>query len=149
MIYVIFSIILIALDQLTKFIAAKYFITNPIEIFSWFKLIYLENSGAAFGMLQGRQTFFIILTVAIVLMLLVYVYNHWSEINTIERWGFALFFAGAIGNFIDRVLNGYVVDFISVRLFGFYDFPVFNLADCYISIAAVVFIISIIMGSKK
>lgn len=149
MIYIILSIILIAFDQFTKFLAAKYFITNPIVIFDWFKFIYLENRGAAFGMLAGRQTFFIILTVAILILLSVYTYNHRSELRLIEKLGMSLFFAGAIGNFIDRVINGYVVDFISVRLFNVYDFPVFNLADCYISIAAFVFIIAIILGEKK
>lgn len=148
MIYIVLSILLIVFDQFTKYLASSYFIKNPIVIFDWFKFIYLENRGAAFGMLAGRQTFFIILTVAVLLLMSVYVYNHRSELRIIEKLGIALFFAGTIGNFIDRVANGYVVDFISVRLFNFYDFPVFNLADCYISIAAVVFIIAVI-GEKK
>lgn len=149
MIYILFSILLIAFDQITKFISAKYFIKNPVEIFDWFKLIYLENRGAAFGMLAGKQNFFIILTVAVIVVMGVYVYNHRSEFKMVEKLGLALFFSGAIGNFIDRVLNGYVVDFISVRIFNVYDFPVFNLADCYISIAAVLFIIVIIFGDNK
>ncbi len=149
MIYILFSILLIAFDQITKYISAKYLMDNTVEIFSWFKFMYLENRGAAFGMLSGKQTFFIILTVAVIIFLSVYVYNNRNQFNKIEKCAFVLFISGAIGNFIDRVLNGYVIDFISVRLFNVYDFPVFNLADCYISVAAFIFILTIIFGGKK
>lgn len=149
MIYVFITLILIAADQYTKHLAANNLIDNSINIFNWFKLTYVENSGAAFGMLAGKQTFFIVLTAAVLVVFSAYVINHRLEFNTLEKIALTLFFSGAVGNFIDRLMNAYVIDFISVRLFNVYDFPVFNLADTYISISAVLFIIIVILGDKK
>ena len=149
MIYVFITLILIAADQYAKYLAANNLIENSINIFNWLKLTYVENSGAAFGMLAGKQTFFIVLTAAVLVVFSAYVINHRLEFSTLEKIALTLFFSGAVGNFIDRLMNAYVIDFISVRLFNVYDFPVFNLADCYISISAVLFIIIVILGDKK
>ncbi|MFR1323784.1 MAG: signal peptidase II [Ezakiella massiliensis] len=149
MIYVFITLILIAADQYTKHLAANNLVDNSINIFNWFKLTYVENSGAAFGMLAGKQTFFIVLTAGVLVVFSAYVINHRLEFNTLEKIALTLFFSGAVGNFIDRLMNAYVIDFISVRLFNVYDFPVFNLADTYISISAVLFIIIVILGDKK
>ncbi len=149
MIYVFITLILIAADQYTKYLAANNLVDNSINIFNWFKLTYVENSGAAFGMLAGKQTFFIVLTAGVLVVFSAYVINHRLEFNTLEKIALTLFFSGAVGNFIDRLMNAYVIDFISVRLFNVYDFPVFNLADTYISISAVLFIIIVILGDKK
>lgn len=149
MIYVFITLILIAADQYTKYLAANNLVDNSINIFNWFKLTYVENSGAAFGMLAGKQTFFIVLTAGVLVVFSAYVINHRLEFNTLEKIALTLFFSGAVGNFIDRLMNAYVIDFISVRLFNVYDFPVFNMADTYISISAVLFIIIVILGDKK
>lgn len=149
MIYVFITLILIAADQYTKHLAANNLVDNSINIFNWFKLTYVENSGAAFGMLAGKQTFFIVLTAGVLVVFSAYVINHRLEFNTLDKIALTLFFSGAVGNFIDRLMNAYVIDFISVRLFNVYDFPVFNLADTYISISAVLFIIIVILGDKK
>ena len=149
MIYVFITLILIAADQYTKHLAANNLVDNSINIFNWFKLTYVENSGAAFGMLAGKQTFFIVLTAGVLVVFSAYVINHRLEFNTLEKIALTLFFSGAVGNFIDRLMNAYVIDFISVKLFNVYDFPVFNLADTYISISAVLFIIIVILGDKK
>ncbi len=149
MIYVFITLILIAADQYTKHLAANNLVDNSINIFNWFKLTYVENSGAAFGMLAGKQTFFIVLTAGVLVVFSAYVINHRLEFNTLEKIALTLFFSGAVGNFIDRLMNAYVIDFISVRLFNVYDFPVFNLADTYISISALLFIIIVILGDKK
>ena len=149
MIYVFITLILIAADQYTKYLAANNLVDNSINIFNWFKLTYVENSGAAFGMLAGKQTFFIVLTAGVLVVFSAYVINHRLEFNTLEKIALTLFFSGVVGNFIDRLMNAYVIDFISVRLFNVYDFPVFNLADTYISISAVLFIIIVILGDKK
>jgi len=149
LIYVFITLILIAADQYTKHLAANNLVDNSINIFNWFKLTYVENSGAAFGMLAGKQTFFIVLTAGVLVVFSAYVINHRLEFNTLEKIALTLFFSGAVGNFIDRLMNAYVIDFISVRLFNVYDFPVFNLADTYISISAVLFIIIVILGDKK
>ena len=132
MIYVFITLILIAADQYTKYLAANNLMENSIDIFNWLKLTYVENSGAAFGMLAGKQTFFIILTAAVLVVFSAYVINHRFEFNTLEKIALTLFLSGAVGNFIDRLMNAYVIDFISVRLFNVYDFPVFNLSLIHI-----------------
>lgn len=129
--------LLILLDQITKASATAHLKGNPPFVI-WdgvFELRYLENRGAAFGMLQNRQLFFIVLTV-IVLILIGYVYlkripntRHFFFMNVIA----VLFFAGAVGNFIDRITQKYVVDFF---YFVLIDFPIFNVADIYVTIAA-------------
>lgn len=136
------SAILIALDQVTKFLAVKYLKNQP-AVALWknvFELQYLENRGAAFGILQGKKAFFVIATV-LVLILLVYIYlkkipeePKFRYLNIIA----IVYFSGAIGNFIDRIAQNYVVDFFYFKLI---DFPIFNVADIYVVVATVLLII--------
>lgn len=134
--------ILILFDQLSKYAAVLHLkgADALVLIDGVFELRYLENHGAAFGILQNQQTFFILST-SIVLILLAYIYLKripnerrflWLNITMI------LFFAGAIGNFIDRLTQNYVVDFFYFRLI---DFPIFNVADIYVTVAAFLMII--------
>ena len=149
MIYVFITLILIAADQYTKHLAANNLVDNSINIFNWFKLTYVENSGAAFGMLAGKQTFFIVLTAGVLVVFSAYVINHRLEFNTLEKIALTLFFSGAVGNFIDRLMNAYVIDFISVKLFNVYDFPVFNFADIYVTFAVIVYLISVLKYERS
>lgn len=131
------SALLIFIDWLTKRLAVLH-LKNQDSIPVWkdvFELHYLENHGAAFGLLQNRQTFFIVIT-TILLVLIIYFYlrqipdePRYRPLNLVA----VLFFAGAVGNFIDRVKAGYVVDFF---YFVLIDFPIFNMADIYVVIAA-------------
>lgn len=133
---------LIFLDQITKNMAVSHLKDKPAFVI-WdgiFELHYLENRGAAFGLFQERQIFFIILTI-LVLIAISYIYlkripneKHFFFLNFIA----VLFFAGAIGNFIDRVAQNYVVDFF---YFVLIDFPIFNVADIYVTVAAFLLII--------
>ena len=141
MIY-LFVILFVLLDQVTKFAAYKYLIHNSIKIFDWFKLDYVENRGAAFGFLDGKQTFFIVVTVFVLVFLAFF-------ISTLEVLASILLFSGAIGNLIDRVVQGYVIDFISVRIFNVYDFPVFNFADIYVTFAVIVYLLSAISHERS
>ena len=141
--------LLVFLDQWTKSLAVKYLMGNegiPI-IDGVFRLKYLENRGAAFGMLQNQQVFFAIMTIA-VLAGLGYMYYRLPvtkrymplEYNTI------LLLSGAIGNFIDRVFQNYVVDFLYFELI---DFPIFNVADCYVVIATAIYALLILFYYKE
>ena len=137
----VISILLIFLDQITKYAAVKYLKDQAsiVLIDGVFELTYLENRGAAFGMLQNKQVFFIIATV---LVLGVIAYFYLKRIPNERRfiWLDAvaiLFFAGAIGNFIDRVMQNYVVDFFSFVLINF---PIFNVADIYVVVGMFLFI---------
>lgn len=130
----ILPVIIILLDQITKIMAINYLkISAPyIIIDNFFQLNYVENYGAAFGILQNKKIFFIIITLAVILAITIFLVKNYYQMNTFMRIGLGMLLGGAIGNFIDRVRLGYVVDFISFRLINRYDFPVFNIADVFI-----------------
>ncbi|MDD2493892.1 MAG: signal peptidase II [Tissierellia bacterium] len=123
----------IILDQVTKVWA-----TNTLRdgseikiIDEFFRLSYVENRGAAFGMLQNKIWFFVLVTI-IMLVILAYIFFVNKNLNILSKLSLTLIAGGAIGNFIDRVRLGYVVDFLDVRFGSFYDFPVFNVADSFV-----------------
>ena len=126
----IFSIIL---DQITKKWALSILKNSSsmkiIEDFLRFS--YVENRGAAFGILQNQIIFFVIITIVMIIAL-GYIFFKNKNITKLTKLSLTLIAGGAIGNFIDRITLGYVVDFIDVRFGNFYDFPVFNLADSFV-----------------
>lgn len=129
--------ILIIADQFTKYLAVlKLKDSDAFTIISGvFELRYLENRGAAFGIMQGQKIIFVILTL-VVLVLICYCYTRIPGTGRYDllRIIIILFAAGAVGNFIDRVANSYVVDFF---YFSLIDFPIFNVADIYVVVAAI------------
>jgi len=151
MTYVIYSfvvLVLLAIDQLSK-LAIK---TNIIEgdkitiINGFFNITNVRNEGAAFSILQGKQILFYVITV-IALIFFIYLFVK-AKNNTLERIACTLMFAGALGNFIDRLMNGYVVDFLDFIIFG-WDFPVFNFADICLTIGGFLLIITLIREYKR
>lgn len=147
---VICSIILLAVDQLAKYFAVNHIRTMDIPdipvIKGFFRLTYLENKGAAWGILPDMQLFFIIMSV---ILLAFICYYYWKIPNNRKyiplRIVAVLLTAGAIGNLIDRILRGYVVDFLE---FTFISFPVFNVADIYVSVSAVFLVLLILFVYK-
>ncbi len=137
-------LLIIVLDQLSKLWAFKYLKNNnPIIIIkSFFGLTYVENRGAAFGILQDKKLFFIIITISVVGFILVYFYKNYKLMSIYEKISLTMILGGAIGNFIDRILRSYVIDFISFQ-FGNYYFPVFNIADIFIVVGTVLLILLI------
>ncbi len=135
-------------DQFTKNLAvyALKGHSDIIIIDGILQLHYLENTGAAFSMLEGKQTFFAILT-PILLLVMLYVFIKIPYINRFKPISFIVLFvmAGAIGNYIDRIVNHYVVDFI---YFSLINFPVFNVADCYVTVSIILFVILMIFYYK-
>lgn len=138
----ILSVVLIVIDQMTKLMAIHGLMNQqPFVILDGiFELHYLENRGAAFGILQGKKAFFIIFTI-LVLAFIAYIYL--KRIPDEKKFRLLdgiciLFFAGALGNFIDRVFRNYVVDFFYFKMI---DFPIFNVADIYVTVAAFAMII--------
>lgn len=128
--------VLVILDQLTKWQALTKLkpIRNKVVIKGFLDFTFVENRGAAFGILSGQRIFFIILTVVVVIGI---VYSFYKLPKTREynllRYGLLLVLSGAIGNVIDRALRGYVVDFLEVT---FIKWPVFNMADIYVVVGA-------------
>lgn len=137
-------LLFVAADQLTKQLAViKLKGNSGITIIkSVFKLFYLENHGAAFGIFQDQRIPLLIITV-IVLLFIGYIFNkipYESKFLAI-KWILVILAAGAVGNMIDRIINGYVVDFLYFQLINF---PVFNVADCYVVVGAILAVIFII-----
>lgn len=142
-------VILILLDQVTKLLALQNLKgQNPVTLIpDVFQLLYVENRGAAFGILQNRQWVFLIITV-IVLAALVWALPKIPQERHFLPLTLCLCFigAGAVGNMIDRIFRGYVVDFFYFKLI---DFPVFNVADIYVTTAAVILIVLIVFLYKE
>lgn len=131
-------IVLTVIDQLTKLWAIEELKGQPsiVWIKGVFELQYLENHGAAFGLLQNQRWLLLGFTL---LILGILVFFYWklpfSKRYLPLRLTGLLIGAGAVGNMVDRLFQGYVVDFLYFRLI---DFPIFNVADCYVVIAAFV-----------
>ena len=148
MISLIAVAVLVLFDQFTKLLAVNHLMNNdPFVIWkNVFELRYLENRGAAFGMLQNKLTFFILITV-VILALVVYFYLSTPVTKKYLplRFCMVLITAGAIGNCIDRVFRGFVVDFFYFRLI---DFPIFNVADIYVTVAFILLAVLVLFYYK-
>lgn len=142
-------VFLIAFDQLTKYLAYTYLrgADAKVLIKGVFELRYLENRGAAFGIMQDQTWFFVACTV-VVLVIVAICFRRFSGKPKFKylTWLLFLICAGAIGNMIDRMTRGFVVDFL---YFSLIDFPVFNVADCYVTISEVLFIVLIFFFYKE
>ena len=129
-------ILLIVFDQWTKVLAFdKLRINGPLVIWDGvFELLYSENRGAAFGILQGQKWFFLLVAGAVVIVILYFLYKMPADKKLLPLFFCTILLAsGAIGNVIDRLSRGFVVDFLYFKLINF---PIFNVADCYVVIAA-------------
>lgn len=144
----VFVGILLAIDQFTKYLAVVYLqpISKIVIIEGVFSLFYLENSGMAFGLLQGGRWIFIAITV-VVMCFIIYFYTTLpkNRYGSITRFFLLMLIGGALGNFIDRLLHGFVVDFFFFKLINF---PVFNMADVFL-VVAVFAIIGITIFTKE
>ena len=138
----------VALDQYTKALAVKHLADGPIPLIEGvFELKYLENRGAAFGMLQNQQTFFLIVTIlTLILMTILYIRMPHTKRFLPLRICLVSIVAGAIGNMIDRVTLKYVIDFFYFKLI---DFPIFNVADIFATCASILLILLLFVYYKE
>ena len=135
---ILFIAAAVGLDQLTKYWASTDLVARG-SVPLWngvFHLTYVENRGAAFGMLQDSRWFLIIVTVFAVILIFWALRKRWFE-NALGRWAAYFVLAGAFGNLIDRSLNGFVVDMFDFRLINF---AVFNVADSFVSVGGAMFV---------
>ncbi|HBM81782.1 MAG: signal peptidase II [Clostridiales bacterium] len=142
---IIFSIVF--LDRITKRLAVVYL--KPVGsiplIKNIFHLTYAENKGAAFSILQNQRWFFISVTIVFIFFAMYYLFLHKNE-NIILKIGLSMVIGGAIGNLIDRIIPGYVVDFFDFRAVNF---AIFNVADCGIVIGSILLGYYLIFISEK
>lgn len=133
-------VILVVFDQITKVFARNTIKKAPIVLWDGvFELYYHENRGSIWGILQGKVDILLIVSV-ILLALLVYVYVKMPKTKFYQPlfWVLVVLMAGALGNSIDRLFFGFVTDFLYFKLINF---PIFNVADCYITVCSVLTIL--------
>ena len=129
-------VIIVAIDQITKYFAkaylygkgAKPFIKGVVEF------VYAQNTGVAFSMFDGGRWFFVALTAVVLLFCILYMYKGKWQNNFWLFWSLGVIVSGAIGNLIDRIYLGYVIDFINPT---FVNFAVFNIADCAVTLGTI------------
>lgn len=141
----------ILLDQWTKWLIVKNMdYGERISVWDpWLGILSHRNRGAAWGMLEGQMWLFTIVTVAVIIAI-IYFYHKEAKGKPIFQVGLMLLLGGAIGNFIDRLFRGEVVDFVDVLIPVInYHFPIFNIADAALTIAVVVLMIGLIIEDKK
>ena len=144
--------LVVVLDQITKQAILKWVERHDsIEINSWFYITHRENAGAAWSFLaneSGWQRWFLsALAIAVSAYIVVWLWRLRRERSTVLSVGLALVLGGALGNVIDRVLLGHVIDFIQVWI-GNWDFPAFNVADSAISVGAGFLIVDALFLTK-
>lgn len=139
----------IIIDQWTKWlIVTKMDLHESVPIIdNFFYITSHRNEGAAWGILQGQMIFFYIITVIVVIGL-VYLLHKYAHESKFMAVALSLFLAGAIGNFIDRLIRQAVVDFLDVYIFT-YNYPIFNIADSALVIGAIMTIIAMYLDEKN
>ncbi len=137
------GVLIFLVDHLTKVLAMYRLEDEPVKVFPFFQLRYVENTGAAFGMMQGGN----LILIFIMLGIIGYILKTWDELcayGPLVKWGSVFILAGAAGNLYDRITLGYVVDFLD-----FLVWPVFNVADSFITIGGGLFVLSFVFNRKK
>ena len=146
--YILFIIAIVLADQ-----ATKWLVVENIPLYGhvpfWPGVIgwtYTKNIGAAWSMLEGQQWMFIAVFLVLTVLLLLEYFKFKMPFTGLERWLIAAIYGGGLGNVIDRVRLGYVVDMIKTE---FISFPVFNVADCFITCGCILLILHLIFFNKQ
>lgn len=140
----LFAAAIAAVDQLTKMLAANYLVGNTLVLIpGWLQLHYITNDGMALSLFRGARWMFIVLT-ALYLGLVVWAVAKKHIYKKPELWCLAAITGGAIGNLIDRVQTGLVVDMIGIPWFS-----TFNVADIFITFGAIILVVYILTKDKE
>ena len=146
--YILFVVFIVVIDQITKYLTVLYIPAIGVQTFipGLLQITYVQNTGAAFSSFEGQQWLFALIFL-IFTVLIVYEYKKKPMgFTTFERWCIAAIYGGGLGNMIDRVRLGYVVDMIETT---FMEFPVFNVADCFITCGGVLLMIHPFLFNKE
>lgn len=146
----VLTVILVIVDQIVKFLVSTYL--NYIDVIPKFLYLSLEkNYGVAFSMLWNNRLLILIISLLLILFLIYLLnkdYLSKGKNNKLLNVTYGLLFGGILGNLIDRIVRGYVIDYIGVYIFN-YKFPVFNLADSFIMVGVILMIISTFKEEKN
>ena len=145
--YILFVIGIVAADQIVKYLTVLYIpaIGAQTLIPGLLQISYVQNTGAAFSSFEGQQWLFALIFVVFTGLVLYEYFKKPMGFTTFERWCIAAIYGGGLGNMIDRVRLGYVVDMIETT---FIEFPVFNVADCFITCGCVLLMAHLFLFNK-
>ena len=145
---ILISLLALGTDILTKQLVLNTMIEHQsiTIIKNFFSITFAQNTGVAFSFLEGKVPLIIIMTSFVIIFILKYLKT--TNLNKIETICYGLVLGGAIGNLLDRLIYGYVIDFLDFNLFG-YPFPIFNLADTFIVIGIIILLILSIIESRN
>ena len=155
--YFLVSAFVIGLDQALKWYMSSLLVLcepgncQSIPVLSFFKLTLLHNSGAAFSFLADaggwQRGFLVVVSAGVSLFIAAWLFRVYQK-QALLSWALCLILGGAIGNLVDRAVQGYVVDFLVFYYDSFY-FPAFNIADAAISVGAVIMVIEMFLSRQK
>ena len=146
--FALFAAGIVAADQFTKYLTvANIALYQDVPFIpGLLQLTYVQNTGAAFSSFEGQQWLFALIFVVFTAAILWEYKKKSMPFTKAERWLIAAIYAGGLGNMIDRVRLGYVVDMIETE---FMEFPVFNVADCFITCGCIALMVSLILFNKE
>lgn len=146
--YSLFALLVVVLDQVTKYLTvANIALYEDVPFLPGvLQLTYVQNTGAAFSSFEGQQWLFALIFLLFTGMLLYEYFRKPMGFTPFERWCIAAIYGGGFGNMIDRVRMGYVVDMLETT---FMDFPVFNVADCFITCGCVLLMGHLLLFNKS
>ena len=146
--FTIFAAGIVAADQFTKFLTvANIALYEDVPFIpGLLQLTYVQNTGAAFSSFEGQQWMFALIFAAFTVGIFWEYFRKPMGFSTFERWCIAAVYGGGLGNMIDRVRMGYVVDMIETT---FIEFPVFNVADCFITCGCIALMVHLILFNKE
>lgn len=141
---IVISITALVIDLLTKYFATMFLLNKSITIIpNFFNLTYAMNTGAAWSLLDNHP---IILTcISIVLLIVLFIFKNNFKSNLRNDIAFGILYGGIGGNLMNRLFNGYVIDFLDFKIFN-YDYPIFNIADILVVFGVILLIFAIIKG---
>ncbi len=140
---ILIFLLLVLFDILSKYIVFNYIdLYQFIKITYFFDITHIHNFGVSFGLFAGTIPASVLVIIGLfVTAFVLYLYINSSEF--LERWGLFIIICGAIGNIVDRFINGYVIDFLYLHINQYY-WPAFNFADIYISIGIIMIIVNMV-----
>ncbi|MCB4791100.1 MAG: signal peptidase II [Elusimicrobia bacterium] len=146
--YINYILLIVLFDQVTKYLVRKnLFLGQAVPVTSFFQVSYYTNTGIAFGMFKGANTVFTVLTIIFFIVFVVYFKKYEHTFSKIQRVSFILILSGALGNLLDRLVHGSVIDFLEFHIKSHY-WPAFNVSDSCVTIGGVLLFWSILTGSE-
>lgn len=141
-----FGVIFLVIDQAIKLFLSNSMILNQSNVLikNFLSITYVHNTGAAFSLFENNRLLLIIIGIVALISLIIYI-SKLVELTDFDIFTYSLLLGGIAGNLVDRIIYGYVIDYISLNIFG-YHFPVFNFADICIVVSVILILFTTLKG---